>query len=268
MGIALPQEKSEIKRHNPRVFIIYAPPKAGKTTLVSTLPNNLILDLEEGTEYVESLSMKIIGWEAPKKESEEVKKNRFAKQEYYMLEAGKAILEAGRPYDFITVDTATELEEMVKPIALRKYKETPMGSNFDGTDVLSLPRGAGYYYLRLAYKECLEKIKKLANNIILVGHLKDTFVGKEGKEVQAKDLDLTGKIKQITCAGADAIGYLHRGKDNELLINFKSSDEVLCGSRCPQLRGQEIKMADYDEEKNCLINIRWDLIYPDTIKNK
>jgi hypothetical protein len=216
VNITLPSEKSVVTRHDPRILILYAPPKAGKTTLLSTLPNNLILDLEEGAQFVEALSINIIGWDAPNTESAEVKEKRHKENKLYMSEAGRAIIDAGKPYDFITVDTATELEEMVKPLALQMYQATPMGGNFKD-DILTLPRGAGYYWLRMAFKACIEKITKLADNIILVGHLKDTFVTKEGKEVQAKDLALTGKIKEITCAGADAIGYLHRGKDNELI---------------------------------------------------
>lgn len=267
-SLTLPTKVSKAAMKDPRLLILYAPPKAGKTTLLSTLPNNLMLDLEGGANYVEALKMNIIGWVSPKNEKEESKKERYAEGNYYMDEAGLAIMQAGRPYDFITVDTATKLEELVKPLALKKYKDTPMGAAFDGTDVLELPRGAGYYYLRLAYKEAIDKIKKLADRVILIGHLKDTYVEKKGKEVQARDLDLTGKIKQITCADADAIGYLHRGPDSELLINFKSSDEILCGARCPQLKGQEIKIAEYDAEANDLVNVRWDLIYPDKFNSK
>ena len=116
--------------------------------------------------------------------------------------------------------------------------------------------------------ELIEKIKKLADNVILVGHLKDSVIEKAGKEVDAKDLDLTGKLKQILCADADAIGYIHRGKNSELLVNFKSTDQVLCGSRCDHLRGQIIKVADYDEKENELININWSLVFPDKIGEK
>jgi len=105
-------------------------------------------------------------------------------------------------------------------------------------------------------------LKKLANNIILVGHVKDTFIDKKGKEVAAKDLDLTGKIKFTVCANADAIGFLHRGPDSEILINFKSNDEIMCGARCKHLKGAEIKVAEYDEETEELVNVKWELIYP------
>jgi len=137
-----------------------------------------------------------------------------------------------------------------------------MGGNYDGTNVKELPRGAGYYWLREAFKDALNKIKKLADTVILVGHVKDTYIDKKGKEVAAKELDLTGKIKFTVSAGADAIGYIHRGPDSEILFNFKATDELVCGARCPHLKGQEIKVADYDATTNELINVNWELIFP------
>lgn len=268
LELVLPEKKTVVVRQDPGLVVFYAPPKAGKSTLLSTLPNNLILDLEEGTKYLSALTMTIIGWAPPSNEDEKSKEERYKEERYYVTEAGSAIMKAGRPYDFITVDTVTELEKMVLPLAADKYKATPMGKSWKGTDVRELPRGAGYLYLRKAYKEALDRIKKLADTVILVGHLKDSIVEKAGKEVQALDLDLTGKIKQITCADADAIGYMHRGPNSELLLNFKSSDEVTCGSRCNHLRGKEITVAEYDAEANELVNIRWDLIFPDKVKSK
>ena len=229
----------------------------------------MLLDLESGTDYLESMSMNIIGISAPSNESDAAFKIRMDKNipDYYLEEAGRAIMKAGRPYDFVILDNVTVLEDMILPLAKEKYKSTPMGGGFTGDDVRELPRGAGYLYLRLAFMEMIHKIKKLADNIVLIGHLKDSVIDKGGKEVNSKDLDLTGKLKSILCADADAIGYLYRGKDDELLINFKSSDQILCGSRCNHLKGQIVKIADYDQEKNCLTNISWEKIFPDKIKN-
>ncbi len=263
----LPTEKRAPKGQDPRLTIIYGPPKAGKTTLISTLPNNLIMDLEEGTHYLNALAINIIGWDAPTNETEEDKKIRREENKFYIIEIGREIIKQGKPYDFITIDTATELEEMIMPIAVQLYKDTPMGSNFQGDDVRDLPRGSGYLYLRIAFKDCLNRLKKLANNIILIAHLKDTFVTKAGKEVQARELALTGKIKEITCAGADAIGYLHWGDNGAMLLNFKSSDELLCGSRCDHLRGKEIQIATFNETTNQLENVDWSLIFPNTFHN-
>lgn len=265
--ITLPAGKSKPTRRDPRIFLLYGPPKSGKSTLISTLPNNLVLDIEGGMQYLDSMSMTIIGLFPPDNETEASIDARLSLEvpQYYFMEAGKAVMLAGKPYDFITLDTVTKFEDMCLEYAAVMYRKTPMGKSFDGTDVRVLPKGSGYLYLRLAFMEMIEKLKKLADNIILVGHLKNSVIEKAGKEVDAKDLDLTGKLKQILCADSDAIGFLHRGKNSELLINFKSSDQILCGSRCDHLRGQIIKIADYDEEKNELENINWNAIFPDKI---
>lgn len=259
----LPQSRVLSVKKDPAVFIIYGPPKVGKTTLINSLNNNLIFDLEEGTKYLNSLSINIIGIKPPVNESKESKEERISKNRYYLVEAGREIVENKLRYDFITIDTATEFEEMLKPIALEMYKATPMGANFDGKDVLELARGAGYYWIREAFKEYIGKIRKLAPRLILIGHLKETVINKAGKEVSAKDLDLTGKLKTIACAGADAVGYIYRGENSELRISFKTSDEVTCGARPDHLKGQDIKIADYNSQTNDLENINWKLIYPE-----
>ena len=120
-----------------------------------------------------------------------------------------------------------------------------MGKNFDkdqkGVSILSLPNGAGYLYLRIAFKRWIDRLNKLADHVILVGHLKDKMLDKKGKEVSSKDLDLTGKIKQITCANADAIGYIYRN-DDKTMISFNSMDDITAGSRCDHLKGQEMEL--------------------------
>jgi len=51
--MALVQEVRKPKSNNPGIQIIYSVPKAGKTTLVSTLEDHLILELEQGgADYV------------------------------------------------------------------------------------------------------------------------------------------------------------------------------------------------------------------------
>ena len=123
MSIVLPTKKVKVERNNPKRLIIYSKPKTGKTTAFAGLEDNLILDLENGSEYVEALKIKINSLQD-------------------LLDAGKAIKEAGCPYKYITVDTVTALEDMIGPLAVKLYKQTSMGSKYDGTNVLTLPNGA------------------------------------------------------------------------------------------------------------------------------
>ncbi len=263
--ITLPNKPSEPTRVSPRLLVLYSTPKAGKTTLMSTLKNNLILDFESGTDFLNSLSMSIIGLTAPVDESMDSFNARMESnpKKYYLNEAGRAIILAGRPFDFVTIDTASILETLTNQLATETYKSTPIGKNFEGDDVTTLPKGSGYYYTRKSFGDTLARIQKLADNIIVICHVRDAVIEKEGKEMDYKDLDLTGKIKTNLTSEADAVGFLSRGKEGELLIRFKGSDQIVCGSRCNHLKGKVIKIADYDEEKNELVNIDWKAIYPD-----
>ena len=222
----LPKKKVKASRKSPKNMIIYGAPKIGKTTVLSQLDDCLIIDLEEGTDMVNALKIKV----------------RNLKE---LSEVGKEIIKQGRPYKYIAIDTISKLEEWCEDEAKRIYMKTPMGKNFEqknpGMSVLSLPNGGGYLYLRIAYKKWIDRLNKLADHIILVGHLKDKMLEKKGKEVAVKDIDLTGKIKQITCANADAVGYIYR-EDDTTMVSFDSLDDIVAGSRCEHLKGKTMPM--------------------------
>jgi len=93
--------------------------------------------------------------------------------------------------------------------------------------------------------------------LILLGHLKDKMLETNGKEVSAVDLDLSGKIKSIVCAKADAIGLLSR-KADKVTLNFKTSEEVTCGARPDHLKNQEITLTEMIDNK--LVG-HWDKVY-------
>lgn len=222
LKISLPTKKVSASRKSPKNFVLYGQPKIGKTSALANLENCLIIDLEDGTDMVDALK---------------IKANNLKE----LSEIGREIIKANKPYKYIAIDTVTQLEVWCEQDAKRLYQNTPMGKNFDsdnkGLSVLSLPNGAGYLYLRMAYKKWIDRLNTLADHIILVGHLKEAKIDKKGKEVAVKDLDLTGKIKNITCANADAIGYVFREDDNTM-ISFDSMGDIQAGSRCEHLKGQ------------------------------
>ena len=139
--ITLPKQKVKATRKSPKNMVIYGPPKIGKTTALSQLDDCLIIDLEDGSDMVDALKVQV---------------NDLSE----LTEVGKAIMKDGRPYKYIAVDTITKLEEWCEEDAKRIYMATPMGKNFEqknpGASVLSLPNGAGYLYLRIAYKKWID----------------------------------------------------------------------------------------------------------------
>lgn len=239
----LPIEKSKIIEENPKFLIIFGKPKCGKTTVVSQLENALIIDLEKGANYVECLKVNI---------------NNLTD----LKELKESLIEANKNkgdflYTYGVVDTATRLEDMILPLAKKMYQNTPMGKAYEG-DVRTLPNGAGWLYIREAYKSVIEGLKPLFKYFILLGHTKDKMINKQGKELSENAFDLSGKLERIISADADALGYLYRVK-NKTYINFNGGDDFIVEARPLHLRGKEILLAESDENNN--IKTFWENIY-------
>lgn len=227
-----------------RFLIIFGKPKAGKTTLASRLDNNLIVDLEGGSEFLKALavqarSVKDLG-DIATAIREEIK------------QTGK------KPYKYITLDNASRLEEICLSYAAQLYRATPMGKNYSGNDVRTLPNGSGYMYLQQAVRKVIDKFRDLCDNFILIGHTRDKLINKEGEELSEMSLDLVGKLANIICGEADAVGYVYR-KRNETHISFEGGDNSVREARAPHLRGKNIVIAESDENND--IKVYWDKIY-------
>jgi hypothetical protein len=222
-------------------MLIYSQPKTGKTSNIGQLDSCLLLDLENGSDQFECLRLKANNVTEIFNICEEIKKK-------------------GKPYKYIALDTVTTLEEMCLPLALKLYQQTPMGKMYK-EPILNLPNGAGYKYLRDAFDMVIDIVQSACERLILLGHLKDKMIDKAGKEVSAKDISLTGKIKFITCAYADAIGYLYRD-GNKNILSFETSEDITCGARAAHLRNKKIVLSEYDQATDTLKTF-WERIYID-----
>ena len=209
---------------------------------MSTLENNLILDLENGSTYVNALKIKINSLKELK-------------------ETVKAIKEAGKPYKYITIDTITAVEEMAKPLAITLYQNSPMFSPkyADVKDVTQLPNGSGWSFLRQGVEMLVDLVASATDNLIICGHVKDTALS-EGVDGSVKDLDLGGKLKRILSAKSDAIGFVHRDEDSNLCIQFGTNGEVLTGARPAHLANKDIVVAERNEDGT--FTPHWERIYP------
>ena len=241
--IVLPTEKVKAKVSNPRFLIIFGKPKSGKTTIVSELENNLIIDLEGGSQFLDALSVQ-------------------ARNVADLGEIAAAIRQKNKEcngffYKHITIDNATRLEEMTLSYALTLYNQTPMGKSYRG-DVRMLPNGAGWFYIRQAVRKVIDMFRELCEEFILVGHTKDKLVNKEGEELSEMQLDLAGRLSDIICGEADAIGYVYR-KKNQTLISFQGGENDIVQARAPHLRDKTVVIAESDESGK--ITTDWNKIY-------
>ena len=242
--IILPTQKVPASSTNPSFLILYGRPKSGKTSCLAQLDNNLIVDLEGGSTFIEALAVQA----------------RSVNDLGEIVQAIRAKnSEVGHNfYKHITIDNATRLEEICLPYAATLYRQTPIAKNWKGTDVRTLPNGSGYFYIRQAVRKVIDMFRELCDEFILVGHVKDVQVDQNGEELSEMALDLVGKLSSIICGEADAVGYLYR-KGNETHISFKGGDGTIKEARAPHLRGKDIVIATGNEDGT--ITTDWKQIY-------
>ena len=260
--IELPTERSVVNNYNPKLLVIFGKPKSGKSSFVAAIDDNLIIDLEDG--YRALSVMKVQARTA--KGMQDIKTAILAK--------GKELKKA--PYRFITIDNATRLEEMSVPLAAELYRNTPMGAGWGlmkdargmavkdpktgkfvadpKADVRMLPNGSGYLYLRKAIRQLIDMFKPLCESLILVCHVKDKQVNKNGQEMSEMAVDLAGKSADIVCGEADAVGYLYR-EGNKTYLSFEGGDSTIREARSPHLRGKKLLVAESNEDNEVTFDV-------------
>lgn len=273
-NIVLPTERRKATDYNPRLMVLFGKPKSGKSSLMASLDNNLIIDLENGYRALDVMCV-------------EAKNVNDIFQIKTLIEQKNHENDDKPYYRFITIDNATRLEEMSLPYAAALYRRTPMGSSWGykkdsnsgiflrdaqgraivdpKADVRQLPSGAGYLYLRQALKNMVNMFKPLCDTLILVCHVKDKQIKKNDTETTEMAVDLAGKTGDIICGEADAIGYVSR-QGNKTLISFKGGDNAIRGSRPLHLREKVFTVAESDAEGNLTIDMS--PIFPDIKNNK
>lgn len=240
--------------YNPSLLVLFGRPKSGKSTIAAALEDNLVLDLEQG--YRSLPVMKIDIYNA--KELNDV-----------CTELKKAKKEEGKvPYKYITIDNATRLEEMALPVAANLYRGTSMGRDWETrldertgekvinkkADVRLLPNGSGYLYLRQAVKGMINMFRPYCDTLILIAHQKDKQINKNAEEVTELSVDLTGKLADIVCGEADAVGLVYREK-NKTFISFKGGDNTVKEARPLHLRGKVFQVAESDDNNQITVDL-------------
>ena len=260
-NIVLPTERRKATDYNPRLMVLFGKPKSGKSSLMASLDNNLIIDLEDGYRSLDVMCVQA----------------RSAADIFNIKAAiEKMNIETNRKfYRFITIDNASRLEEVSLTYAAHLYRQTSMGQSWGykkdnignilldnsgkkvvdpKADVRQLPNGAGYLYLRNALKEMVNMFKPLCDTLILVCHVKDKQIKKNDEETTEMTVDLAGKTGDIICGEADAIGYVSR-QDNKTILTFKGGDNNIKGSRPLHLREKAFCVAESDEEGNLKVDM-------------
>lgn len=259
--IILPTKRQDVTNYNPRLLVLFGFPKSGKSSAIASLEDNCVADLEEGYRALPVMKVDI--------------------KDIYDIFAFKSALdekmkkENKKPYRFITIDNASRLEEMCLIYSAALYRKTPMGSTFGylrdkdnnpvrdkngkmipdpKADVRQLPQGAGYLYLREALKEVIHMFQPYCETLILVCHVKDKQINLNGVENTRLAVDLAGKLADIICGEADAVGYVYREK-NKTILSFEGGSGDIREARCKHLRGRQFVIGESDENNNLTMDL-------------
>lgn len=252
--VTLPTEVSKATRVNPKKIIIFSQVKSGKTEAASRLKDNLILDLEDGSGFVDAMKINVL--DISKKENISPLKALGAVIAK-IRESNEA--KKGYTYKYITIDTISALEDVFAlEMALKLYKDTVQGRNFQGDDVRKLGNGNGWQFLREAVQIILAELEALCDTLIVLGHVREKLIDSNEEGMTQKGLDLSGKLASIVCSTSDAIAYLYR-KDNQTIANFQPSESLTVGARPLHLKGKKIVLLESDEQGN--ITDHWDKIF-------
>jgi hypothetical protein len=239
-GIILPTTARKPTHISPRDLILYGKPKVGKTTAISKLPNVLIIDMEKGAAFIEGMIV-----EPPDHMGPVGKWN-------WLKELARTIIEKGKPYDYVAIDTLSELDSLAEWVATYQYMNSIMGKKFNRDSegkmmtpdnpsyesVHTLPNGAGWGHSRKLMVEMYNTLRYLGKiGTIFVCHVADKMISeKNGEQVMTKDLALTGKLKDILARQPDAIANVWN-EDGELMISFSGNNDKLGGMRGNHVSG-------------------------------
>ena len=215
--MALKKAKRKPVSVNPKILLLYGAPKVGKTTMLSKLNDCLVIDTESGSHMLEGYFQSV-----------------NSKEE--LLEFYKEATD-GHEYKIFALDTIDKLVEWTSKDVIKE-----MGVE----DIADLPYGKGFGMVRERVLNNIKKLQSLCPKTIIVGHRKTAAAVDNSTAVEPESLDLSGKLKNQLMAQSDAIGYMFRGDEDELMISFQAGVALEAGSRCEHLKG---KVFPFDWKK-------------------
>ena len=195
-------------------------PKSGKTTLASSIPNSVILELERGG------ADRVSGWV----------------QEIPNLDTFRKALVASikePQVKTIVIDTLDVLMDWVEDDIAAKHGLATMSERKEGVNGFEV-----WGELRTRTTNLVAMLKGCGKLVILLAHYKDPKLDADGKVVITQAINAPGKIGSYICGQADAIGNCFKrpmGSSTQYVISFQGGHGLgTFGSRIQELEDKLI----------------------------
>ena len=213
--MVLKKIKRKVVSINPSSLLLYGAPKVGKTSMLSSLDDCLIIDTEKGARMIEGYIQEVNSRDELINTLIDIKDSKDVS------------------YKYIAIDTIDKVAEWAER---RVCEEESVKS------IADLAFGKGYGLVREKVIKTVSAFKEVAEHLIIIGHRKVAYAVTEGNPIVVPEsLDLTGKLKNVIMSSCDAIGYVYRNDKEQLMVSFKANEAIEAGSRCAHLKGKEVK---------------------------
>lgn len=250
------KEEERKARINPPITLIYGLPKSGKTAICYELAKQY---------KTKVLCTDTAGWLANDcKNVIELPKNPI--KMFEDLKVQLSILDTFDEFgtEKLIIDNLSELNEASLTYGTWLFMQSTMGKklNRDEKTKKLLPMsewrmvtdgvlkdGGGWWYPRKGMIDLMDNyIRPLSYkmDIILLGHVKDKEVGKEGSKVTAKVLNMYGQTAKLIMAKVDApVLFRRKGKKGYFEMQ-NDNNETVAGSRYD--RGDQLIISEMTNE--------------------
>lgn len=244
-------------RVNPKTIILFGRSKVGKTTALTMLPKNVILDFEKGTElhkatrvnmqysnenyssyyqYFEELQ----SWISYVHEQQIEHKQKTGKYLYHSvsIDTYDILYQYCCNYRLEQENAKIDKENANLPDALKKSHYVDMSEIKDF--------GASGSFSRRLAMSILQLLSKAFPRLIIVIQAKKELVDQGKVTIESKSSLLPPAAKTELFAFADATGYVYLSASEKMMISFIASEDTEAGARCVHLRGQHF-IFDWDK---------------------
>jgi hypothetical protein len=236
-------------------FLIFGPPKTGKTTLALSFPNALVIDCERGCRKYGGRIVDLLAHS-----EDEGKPPIEGLREIFRA------LKSDCPFDTIVIDTVDALSRWFEASTVRSLnvkhrrdgkKDKTGRVRHPYTSIGDPEYGLGYSDHRNNVMAVLEGFQSLGKMLVLVCHSKTMITEELGE--QAKVIDLPGKLGHLVPAMADHLGTTLFDKDLGAVVEFSGYEVENAkgftireqGSRLAELQGKKFPNK-YEELKGAI----------------
>lgn len=256
------------RRVNPATMLYSAKPKIGKTTKLTELEKNLIINLEKnGGDFQKNVKI-IDASKILEASVDDIKELLLGEIKTKILDIAdianpndrhkalnrilNALIKLGRPYDYVSIDTITQADIDAEWAGTELYMDSLQGKSFNREQIQGQPSTKwprlkygdsnyqsvieigqnGWRWSRTIMVDLLNLSRQAAKKCtIYVCHIKDKMLSKGDKgEVFVKDIALTGAVADIYSRNVDAIASVWKDED-QLVISFKGNEDKTGGNR-------------------------------------